>query len=264
MADNKRTANADNNPANEEPEHKKQRIVVAGSSSQRLSIIKAISQNSYELVETSTANGLLNLLSQDEYDLVITSTNLPDHDGMQLMQSISKGRESFGILAQSDTDDEIDRVLALELGADDCVPLSCGSREIKARVRALLRRLSKDSKRVIETNSNNDKAIDSELHHLGWIINKDRRQLYSPTGDAISVTNVEYGVLVSLFSNPGLIRDRSSLRNIDTDSEESDLRSLDVFVSRLRKKMARYGSQNIIETVRGRGYRLITVPPCSE
>lgn len=264
MADNDRTASADNNLANDELEQKKHRIVVAGSSSQRLPIIKAISQSSYELVETNTARDLLTLLKQGEYDLVITGTNLPDHDCMQLMQSITKFSESSDILAQADTDDEIDRVLALELGADDCVPLSCGSREIKARVRALLRRRSKDIKRFIEPASKNGNVTGLELSHGGWTINKDRRQLYSPTGNSISVTNVEYGVLVSLFSDPGSIRDRSSLRNIDVDAEEFDLRSLDVSISRLRKKMARHGGQDIIETVRGRGYRLITVLPCSE
>ncbi|MBD8737421.1 response regulator transcription factor [Sphingomonas sp. CFBP 13706] len=264
MSDNERTATADNNLANDKLEHKKQRIVVAGSIYQRLAIIKAISQNSYEFVETDTARDLLAILNQEKYDLVITSTNLPDHDSMQLMRSISKVGESFGILAHSDTDDEIDRVLALELGADDCVPLSCGSRELKARVRALLRRRSKDTTRAIETYSKSDNAIGSDLSYRGWTVNKDRCQLYSPTGIAIPVTNAECGVLVSLFSNPGIIRDRLSLRNIGAYSKEFDPRSLDVSISRLRKKMARYGGHGIIETVRGRGYRLITVPPCTE
>ncbi|MDQ0839769.1 response regulator transcription factor [Sphingomonas faeni] len=257
MADNEHTATANNNLIKDELSHEKQRIVVAGSVCQRFAIIKAIAKNSYEIIEADAAVDLLAMLSEHEYDLVITSTDLPGHNSVELMQSIFKVGKSFAVLAQSDTDDEIDRVLALELGADDCVPMSCGSRELKARVHALLRRRSKNFTSFIKTPSKGANMVGSELSHRGWVVNRDRRQLYSPSGNVIPVSNVEYCVLVSLFANPGSIRDRSSLRDSNAGSGEPDLRSIDVSISRIRKKMARYSSQNIIETVHGVGYRLI-------
>jgi DNA-binding response OmpR family regulator len=264
MADNEHAATANNNLMKDEFCHKKQRIVVAGSVCQRFAIIKAIARNSYEIVEADAAADLLTMLSEHEYDLVITSTDLPGHNSVELMQSIFKIGKSFAVLAQSDTDAEIDRVLALELGADDCVPMSCGSRELNARVHALLRRRSRNSTNVIKTSSKGANMVGSELSHHGWVVNRDRRQLYSPNGNVIPVSNVEYCVLVGLFTNPGSIKDRSSLRDCNDGSAESDLRSIDVSISRIRKKMSRYSSQDIIETVHGVGYRLIKDGPRSE
>jgi DNA-binding response OmpR family regulator len=230
MADNEHPATTNNNLIKDDFSHKNQRIVVAGSGCHRLSIIKAIEKSSNEIVEANTTVDLMAILNKNKYDLVVTSNNLPSHNTVELMQSIFKIGGSFAVLAQSDTDDEIDRVLALELGAEDCVPMSCGSRELKTRVHALLRRRSKNFMSFIKTPSKGANMVGSKLSHHGWVVNRDRRQLYSPSGNVIPVSNVEYCVLVSLFANPGSIRNRSSLRNSGAGSAEPDLRSIDVSI----------------------------------
>lgn len=232
------------------------RLIVAGSPSGAVSIMKHISMNLYNIRQAKTSCELFGMLSDDACDLVVLDVKVSDVDSVSLIKTLSLNRKSFFLLVRSESDDEIDTVLALELGADDCIAFSCSPREIKARVRALLRRRTNDVQGVIEAPAKRNCAVDSELSYGGWVLNRERRLLYSPAGDSISLTSAEYGILVNLFREPGSVKDRPYLLNIDTEAGEYDDRSLDVFVSRLRKKIAKHNGHDLIATVRGRGYRL--------
>ena len=234
----------------------KSRLIVVGSLGDDLGAIKHIPMNIYDVRQAKTSFELNEMLSEGTCDLVFLDVKVADIDSVSLIKMISLDKRSFYLLVRSESDDEIDTVLALELGADDCIAFSCSPREIKARVRALLRRRANDVHGVVEALAERNSAAGSELSYDGWILNRDRCSLYSPAGHAISLTSAEYGILVNLFREPGLIKDRPDLLNIDTESAEYNGRSLDVFVSRLRKKIAQYEGHDLIETVRGRGYRL--------
>lgn len=260
MPDNEHTPIIDTVMIGELSSIQKPKLVIVGSPSENGSVREYLFQQPYEIHQADTSQDLNDLLSANTYDLVILDVHVPDADTISLIQMLSLKGELFYLLVRSETDDEVDTVLALELGADDCVPLSCSPREIKARVRALLRRRITDAQKLIEASAERSAPSGSELSYEGWIVNRDRCLLFSPTGDIIALTNAEYGIIVNLFIEPGVVKDRSSLLNIDSESSESDIRSLDVFVSRLRKKMAQYNGQDLIETVRGRGYRLRTTP----
>jgi len=260
MPDNEHSPIIDTVMIGEHSSAQKPKLVIVGSPSGNGAIKEYLSHQLYEIHQVNTAQSLNDLLSADTYDLVILDAIVPDADSISLIQKLSLKGELFHLFVRSETDDEVDTVLALELGADDCVALSCSPREIKARVRALLRRRITDAQKLIEASAERSPHSGSELSYEGWIINRDRCLLFSPTGDIISLTNAEYGIIVNLFIEPGAVKDRSSLLNVDIESSEYDIRSLDVFVSRLRKKMAQYNGQDLIETVRGRGYRLRTIP----
>ena len=240
----------------EQSSAQKPKLVIVGSPSDNGAIGKYLSSQLYEVHEANTIQDLNYLLSADTYDLVILDAMVPDADSISLIQSLSMKGELFHLFVRSETDDEVDIVLALELGADDCVALSCSPREIKARVRALLRRRITDAQKLTRASAERSRISGSEISHDGWIVNRDKCILFSPSGDVIALTNAEYGIIVNLFLEPGSVKDRSSLLNISIESSEYDIRSLDVFVSRLRKKMAQYNGQDLIETVRGKGYRL--------
>jgi DNA-binding response OmpR family regulator len=232
-------------------------IVVAGLSGLSDDIHKALPPQLYGIDGASTASELRDLLTKRKYDLIFLNTEFSDMDGISVIQWLSSANNAPYLIVRSETDDELDRVLAIELGADDCVPLSCSLREIKARVRALFRRRLKEQRDGDYALAERSALSGPKLESSGWILNKDKRQLFTPTGASISLTNAEYSILTSLFSEPGVVKDRLSLRGFDVDEVEADDdRSLGVFVSRLRKKLARYGGQGLIETVRGRGYRL--------
>lgn len=157
---------------------------------------------------------------------------------------------------RAETDDEIDRVIILEIGADDCITLSCGPREIRARVRAFFRRRLNEA-HWLEENSTKQDNLFPNVVFSDWILDRNRRQLYSPSGEVTSLTHSEDLILNALFSEPGVIKDRSSLMALMAGIDQFvEKRSLDVFVSRLRKKIATRSRNDLIETVRGKGYRV--------
>ena len=236
----------------------KPRIIIVGSPAGDGGIIKSLSRQLYDMDQASTAQDLNACLSVGKYDLVILDINVSDADNVSLIQMISSRSKSYYLLVRSETDDQLDTVLALELGADDCVCLSCSPREIKARVRALLRRRKNYVQSETEASDEQTTVPELEFSHDGWILRGDRCQLLTPAGNVIPLTKAESTILVSLFSDPGIIKDRSELLGINTNSKECDIRSLNVYVSRLRKKIASYDCYDIIKTVQGRGYRLNT------
>jgi DNA-binding response OmpR family regulator len=197
-------------------------------------------------------------LLEAEYDAVVLNATLPDADGLTILRGLTLIEHRPGLLVLSATDDEIDRLLALEVGADDCVAKTCSPREINARVGAILRRRVFPCERL--QNSPNDKRmlpLKASFRFAGWILHRESRQLFSPVGHSISLTSKEYAILSLLSIEPGSVKDRASLVG-STDGEHiDDLRSVDVLISRLRKKLTRYGGHELIQTVPGEGYRIL-------
>lgn len=235
----------------------KPRIVVAGPFDLDDEIVRTLRPQLYDIERAGSASELRDLLTERRYDLIFLDTPFPDMDGISAIQWLSSVNDMPYLIARSETNDELDRILAIELGADDCVPLSCSLREITARVRALFRRRSNEKRLRNCTSAEQIPLSGPELIFSGWVLNKDTRQLFSHEGRAIALTNAEYTILFGLFSEPGVVKDRLSLKVDGADEMDADdARALDVFVCRLRKKIAKYDGQGLIETVRGRGYRL--------
>jgi DNA-binding response OmpR family regulator len=160
-----------------------------------------------------------------------------------------KGRPS--LLIRSSSNDEIDRIVALDMGADDCVDQSCSAREIGARAAAISRRASVTSEIKRESGG---------LKFAGWELQANTRHLLTPNKNIIYLTGNEYHIFSCLISSPGSVKIRADLRCYPDALEhnDGDPRTTDVMVSRLRKKMMSYGDGNIIEAARGFGYRLVT------
>jgi DNA-binding response OmpR family regulator len=203
-----------------------------------------------------TAGALDKALSDTYYDVIVLNVTLPDADGLIVLRRLTLMDHRPGILVVSGTDDEIDRIVALEVGADDCVAKSCTPREINARVGAIMRRRVSECERTEE--SDRKALAQASFRFSGWTLQCDSRQLFTPLGYAVSVTNREYEILSLLLSDPGIVRDRASLLGSTEGETSEELRSVDVLVSRLRKKLAQYGGQELIQTVPDRGYRIIS------
>jgi DNA-binding response OmpR family regulator len=240
----------------------KRSIIIADSDLEDVSHLHdALLRQAFIVDYAHTARDLKKSLSEVGYDIVILGMTLPDADGLAVLQWLRLMPHRPGILVRSGTDDEVDRVVALELGADDCVTISCSLREIIARVRAISRRRSGDS--VWDTSSgrvNGEADLQTTFTFSGWVLHSDSRQIMVPTGEVIQLTDTEYIILKCLLSEPGAIKDRFSLRGTNPEKLPEDIRSTDVLVSRLRKKLAKYGGKDLIQTVRGEGYRLTSLP----
>ena len=234
----------------------KPRVVVAGDPSSTADFRKWMPDALYNLSLVDTGESLMNSLLASNTDLVIINSSLPDIDAISIVQSVSSFKIPPYLIVRSDTDEDIDRVILLEIGADDCIALSCGPREIKARVRALFRRRLGEANYLNVVVKKPDNYLPDAIF-LGWTLDRNRRQLYSASGEVTSLTHSEYLILNALFSEPGVIKDRSSLMGLMAGiNQVFEERSLDVFISRLRKKILTRGRNDLIETVRGKGYRL--------
>ena len=206
---------------------------------------------SHELRATAVASGaeMLRVLAQEPIDVVLLDLRLPGEDGLALARRV---RELSGvpIIILSGRADEADRVMGLELAADDYVTKPFSPRELVARIRAVLRRVQTDT------------AVRREegpraYRFAGWELNLRLRRLTAPDSKPVDLTNSEFNLLCAFLSAPQrvLTRDqlleRSRLHSIEVYD-----RAIDVTILRLRRKIERdHTDPRLILTERGAGYR---------
>ena len=172
----------------------------------------------------------------ETYDLLILDLSLPGMDGLEVCKEISQ-KYNIPIVISSARSDVSDKVIGLQLGADDYLPKPYDPKEMYARIMSLLRRYKKLQK---EDDKKSDFYIDARD-----IFYKDK---------ALNLTMGEYEVLSSLINAQGSTLSRAQIINAALSMQESEGKSLDVLISRLRAKL---GEHTLITTVRGIGYRLV-------
>jgi two-component system, OmpR family, response regulator len=191
------------------------------------------------------------VLNSSSIDLLLLDLKLPGIDGMQIARSIRE-KSDLPIIMLTGRKDEADRVMGLELGADDYLVKPFSPRELLARIRALLRR------------SRKQETIPAALARIrayrfaGWELNVRLRQLRSPQGATIPLTNSEFNLLVAFLAAPRQVLSREQLLDLSRlHNDEVYDRSVDVQVGRLRKKVAASSTGDpLIRTERGAGYVL--------
>ncbi|MEG3166516.1 response regulator transcription factor [Sphingomonas sp. PB2P19] len=207
-------------------------------------------------------NELLKLnrhLLNSSASILIIDASFIYSDILSFMKVISSISDRPGILVRSSTNHEVDRILALELGADDCVDASCSTREIGARAVALARRMKPNVVTAHDDKPVPDIRTLNKWQLGGWELQVHTRRLSTPSKNTVHLTSNEYLVLSCLMNDPGSVKSRSDLQSYCEEEygNDGELRSMDVLVSRIRKKMTCFGDENAIETVRGLGYRFL-------
>ncbi|WP_066716757.1 response regulator transcription factor [Sphingomonas pituitosa] len=209
---------------------------------------RALQENGYTVRPASSAPEMWLALEQGPVDLVLLDVMLPGTSGIDLCRAIRQ-KSSVPIIFISAKGSETDRVVGLELGADDYLPKPFGTRELVARVRAVLRRGAGERDTA--------ERPKGEIQFDGWTVNLPRRELLSPTGAVVDLTGAEFDLLVTLCDHSGRVISRERLIELSrTRLGDSSDRSIDVLVSRLRRKLSDAGHQAPIVTVRGIGYTL--------
>jgi len=201
-------------------------------------LVEGLTREGYEVHAVATG---ADALAADHTDLVLLDLGLPDLDGQAVCRAL-RARSAVPIIVISARGEEIDRVLLLELGADDYVVKPFGFRELVARMRAVMRRATGD------VSSNGASAIEVGSLRI------DRR-MHSVEFEArpISLTPKEYELLVYLASDAGAVKTREQLmHDVWDENWWGSTKTLDVHVASLRKKLA----PSLIETVRAVGFRL--------
>ncbi len=182
-------------------------------------------------------------------DLVVLDLMLPGLDGREICRRL-RARSDLPILMLSARDDDVDKIVGLELGADDYLTKPFNPRELVARIRAILRRsgVARDGLATGQALVINNLRIEPQQHRVLL------------DGHEVRLRRLEFDLLYTLARRPGMVFSRDQLLNLVWDYEiPGETRTVDVHVAHLRHKLA--GMQAVIETVWGIGYRLETQQP---
>ncbi len=183
-------------------------------------------------------------------DLVVLDLMLPGEDGLSLCRDL-RSRSNLPVIMLTARGDEADRIVGLEMGADDYLPKPFSPRELLARIKSVLRRA-----RSLPEDPKQDDAI--AFHFAGWTLDLQTRNLASPEGVVVALSGTEFRLLRVLLENPNRVLTRDQLVDFMLSRDASPFdRAVDVQVSRLRHRLGEDAREPaIIKTVRNQGYVL--------
>jgi len=186
------------------------------------------------------------LLRNNSFDLILLDVMLPGEDGLALCRNI-RSEKTIPIILLTALGEEVDRIVGLEVGADDYVTKPFSPREVVARVRSLLRRASYG---LVKNTAQRTLRFD------GWKIDPMRRQLHDPSNARVALTTTEFDLLLALCRNPGHVITREELLSMTHSGLAGPIeRSIDVHISRLRQKIEVNPKEPaLLQTVRLGGY----------
>mgnify|MGYP001214780288 FL=1 len=226
-------------------------LVVDDAAEIRQLLRSAFEAEGMQVHEASQGSECAELLAREPIDLVTLDLNLGGEDGLRIAREL-RARRNVPIVMITGKADPIDRVVGLELGADDYIVKPFHMREVVARVRAVLRRYEA-SQAAPADNAHPDKPC---YEFDGWRFDKARREVRNPAGDVCDLTTAEFNLLGILLERPGRVLSRDELMDQLKGHDWSPLdRSIDALVARLRKKIEPHSERPmLIKTVRGVGY----------
>lgn len=211
---------------------------------------KYLGENGYRVATAPDGRAMDRMLASQPADLVLLDLMLPGEDGLSLCRRL-RGHSRIPIIMLTARTEEMDRVLGLELGADDYIAKPFSSRELLARIRAVLRRGT-------GLHGGAEPARAGCLRFAGWRLDRGLRQLHDPAGLRVTLTGAEFQLLCVLCEHPLRALNRDQLLDLTQGRDAGPFdRSIDTLVSRLRHKIeADPRDPQIIKTVRTRGYVL--------
>jgi DNA-binding response OmpR family regulator len=220
----------------------------------RAMLVEYLGSHDFRITAVATGREMLSFLESEPIDVLLLDLRLPGEDGLALARRV-RSVSSVPIIILSGRTDEADRVMGLELAADDYLVKPFSPRELVARIRAVLRRTQ--SPQPVAPRGASIRAY----RFAGWELNLRLRRLTDPAGQQVPLTNGEFSLLCAFLAAPQrvLTRDQllesSRLHNLEVYE-----RSIDVTILRLRRKIERNASEpELLKTERGAGY-LFTAP----
>ncbi|MDH4571984.1 response regulator [Salinicola acroporae] len=203
------------------------------------SLTQAMTRNGYTVDALARIDDAIQALRQGRFDLVLLDLGLPDGNGLEVLEWMRAHTDATPVMILTARDALADRVRGLDLGADDYLAKPFSITELEARVRALLRR--------------SQQRLDNNVRFGGLVLDTRSASAWLD-GTALDLPRREFSLLEALMLNAGRIVQREALENRLFGFEAVGANALDVYVSRLRKRLA--GSGLSIRTLRGLGYRL--------
>ena len=199
---------------------------------------------------------LRQIINEETIDLALLDISMPGEDGLSLARFLSEHTHA-GIIMLTARGDVVDRIVGIEIGADDYLVKPVDLRELLARVTAILRRYQEIP---AATAGGTGSASQADIPFGDCRLNPDSAQLHDPDGKPIKITTKEFDLLKVFAANPNRVLSRDQLSNLayERDWDPFD-RSIDIRIARLRRKIERNPSRpQVIKTVHGLGYRYST------
>lgn len=210
-----------------------------------------LSQHGYVVDTAAGGAEMREAMAAHDYALIVLDLMMPGEDGLTILRSMDR-EAGPAVILHSVIGEDVDRIVGLEMGADDYVAKPANPRELLARIRSVLRR-SGSTERAAERATER-----TFLRFAGWRLDPVVRQLYDPDHVIINLSDGEFRLLLALVERPRRVLTRDVLLDLSRGpmSEHFD-RAIDVQMSRLRKKLARPGREELIRTIRNEGYMFV-------
>lgn len=235
------------------PEHL---LVVDDDREIRRLIEDYLSQLGYRITTVGDGKAMRRALQEHRIDLVVLDLMLPGEDGLSLCREL-RSKSNLPVLMLTARGGEIDRIVGLEMGADDYLAKPFNPRELLARIRSILRRAQSLPANLV---AEDVKA----MRFAGWVLDVASRNVTAPDGLVVPLSGAEFRLLRVLLEHPNRVLSRDQLLEL-VNGREAILfdRSVDVLIGRLRKRLQDDGKEpSLIKTVRGEGYVLAATVEC--
>jgi len=222
-------------------------LIVEDEAVTRTKLAGYFKSEGYRVTAVGSAKEMRLVLSQEDISMLLLDINLPDESGLLLAREV-RAKSNMGIVLVTGKTDDIDRIVGLEIGADDYVTKPFNTRELLARVTNLLRRIHDHSEIPMQ-----HKSI---YHFDGLVLDASRRHLLGRDQQEIKLTRAEFELLLVFIAHPSQMLNRDRLLSQVTHrSWDPNDRTIDVLIMRLRRKLERdYKHPTLFTTVHGEGY----------
>lgn len=224
-------------------------LVVDDDPALRHLIADYLRDNGFAVREACNVAELREATGEESFDLIVLDVLMPGEDGLSALRGLGPEKEAAVIILSTLAHD-VDRIVGLELGADDYLAKPCNPRELLARIRAVLRRRGAAAPLADAP----DMADEAGEGGREWLLDTSCWTLTAPDGQHVDLSTSELRLLAGLAEARGRVLSRDQLMDLNAVGGDSFDRAIDVHISRLRKKLRPMGGENLVRTVRGEGY----------
>jgi len=225
-------------------------LIVEDEDVTRFNLRNLFEAEGYQVFEATDGESMATMLNQQAINLVIMDINLPGKNGLLLGRELASNK-NLGLIFLTGRDSDIDKILGLEIGADDYLTKPFNPRELTIRARNILNRIGQ--------NGAEDETEQAVISFNQWNLNGNSREMTAPNGNIIAIPRGEYRALRLLIKNAGQIVSRQALIKEMTGRDlRSNDRTVDVTIRRLRKHFeSDAATPELINTIHGEGYRFV-------
>ena len=215
-----------------------------------------LGENGFQVLVSENGQAMERLWLREHFDALILDLMMPGEDGLEILKRLRAQKDQTPVIMLTARGDEMDRVAGLDAGADDYIVKPFLPRELTARIRAVLRRRAAQREGAVQKPSVVAEADEAEkIVRCGPLVMNEARFEATVEGKPLKLSAKEFKLLFLFASKPGRVFSRENLLAAVWQSAFVDERTVDVHMLRLRKALAGTAAENLIETVRGVGYR---------